>query len=80
METFELWEGKEDGKKVRRLIRANAVLEDNAEANARVFFKLYVENLRHIGDAQMSVKEGESSMESLGLCWVQQNLPCKGDS
>ena len=65
---------------MRRLIRAGAVVENNAEGNARVFFKLYVENLRHIGDAQMSVKEGMSEMESLGLCWVQQNLPCKGDS
>ena len=41
MQTFELWEGKEDGKKVRRLIRAGAVVENNAEGNARVFFKLF---------------------------------------
>ena len=84
METFQLWEGKEDKRTVRRLICAKAILDEpmvngDAEANVRLFFKLYTEKLKHVADVQMSVEGGESSLCSLGLCWLQEDFSHKGD-
>ncbi len=79
METVEVWEGTERGRTVQRLIRAGAIVENDREANAREFFRLDVENLKHIGDVEIHATEGESSDEVLGYCWVQQEYTCKRD-
>lgn len=85
MERFQLWEGKEGQRTVRRMIHTEAIQEnagakDDPEANARIFFQLDVQNLRHIGDVQIALEGGESARRTLGLCWLQEDYLCRGDS
>ena len=67
------------------MIHAEAILEnggtkDDPEANARIFFQLDVQNLRHISDVQITVEGGEPSKRTLGLCWLQEDYLCRSDS
>jgi hypothetical protein len=61
-------------------IQENAGAKDDPEANARIFFQLDVQNLRHIGDVQITVEGGASSRRTLGLCWLQEDYLCRSDS
>lgn len=85
MERFQLWQGEEGRRTVRRMIHAEAILEnggpkDDPEANARIFFQLDVQNLRHIVDVQITVEAGESARRTLGLCWLQEDYLGRGHS
>ncbi len=85
MERFQLWEGREGQRTARRMIHAEAIQENGGakgdpEANARIFFQLDVQNLRHIGDVQITVEGGESSRRTLGLCWLQEDYLWRSDS
>ncbi len=85
MERYQLWEGKEGQRTVRRMIHAEAILEDagagdDPEANARIFFQLDVQNIRHIGDVQITMEGGGPARRALGLCWLQEDYLGRGDS
>jgi hypothetical protein len=85
MERFQLWEGKEGQRTVRRMIHAEAILEDEGpkndpEANARIFFHLDTQNLRYIGDVQITMEGGESTRRALGLCWLQEDYLRRGSA
>jgi hypothetical protein len=60
------------------MIHAEAIVEDartedDREANARIFFQLDVQNLRHMADVQITVEGDESARGTLGLCWLQED-------
>jgi hypothetical protein len=73
METYQLWEGKEGRKTIRRLIRSSAMYGGNDETEeAMEFFGPNVKGLQFIGEVMVYPHDDEKLINELGDCFLQE--------